>query len=186
MHNEERSRPQSTACTGCAATDCVARPLSAAQTGCFATTRFASFRCFATRLLRGLDGAHDSQDLILLIGDAMGTLLAILAFGLGFHKIWEINCNHPARTGFPVLGHIVINDSRPKISRLSRNTSAYKSVLGGFKTKIWHADFTTKHNEYAHHLVIQHWSYLPMVCIKISSQNPCFSASWFLNIMLTC
>jgi hypothetical protein len=57
---EEKIRPQSTACTGCVATDCAARPLSAAQTCCFATTRFASFRCFATRPLRGLGGARQS------------------------------------------------------------------------------------------------------------------------------
>ena len=32
-------------------------------------------------------------------------------------------------TGVSVLGHIVMNDSRSKISRFSRNMPAYKSVL---------------------------------------------------------
>ena len=49
---------QSTACTGCEATDCAARPFSAPQTCCFVTTRFASSRCFATRPLRGLGASH--------------------------------------------------------------------------------------------------------------------------------
>ena len=60
---------------------------------------------------------------------------------------------HIVRTGFFVLGRIVNNDSRSKISRFNRNMPAYKSMLSGFKTEIWHADFTTKHNEYAHHLI---------------------------------
>ena len=66
---------------------------------------------------------------------------------------------HNERTGFPVLGRIAVNDSTSKISRFSRNMPAYKSVLSGFKTEIWHADFTMKHNEYAHHLIIQYWAY---------------------------
>ena len=67
---------------------------------------------------------------------------------------------HIERTGFVVLVRIVTNDSRSKISRFSRNMPAYKSVLSGFKTEIWHADFTTKKNDYAHHLIIQYWAYV--------------------------
>ena len=55
---------------------------------------------------------------------------------------------HNERTGLPVLGRIVMNDSTSKISRFSRNMPAYKSVLSGFKTEIWHADLTTKKNDY--------------------------------------
>ena len=62
---------------------------------------------------------------------------------------------HIERHGFIVLGRIVTDDSRSKISRFSRNMPAYESMLSGFKTKIRHADFTTKHNDYAHHLIIQ-------------------------------
>ena len=80
-------------------------------------------------------------------------------------------------TGVSVLGHIVMNDSRSKISRFSRNMPAYKSVLiQGFKTEIWHADFTTKHNEYAHHLIIQYWAYVWSVripeCLDLAERSP--------------
>ena len=67
---------------------------------------------------------------------------------------------HIERTGLFVLGRIVMNDSASKISRFSRNMPAYKSVLSGFKTDIWHTDFTTKKNDYAHHLIIQYWAYV--------------------------
>ena len=67
---------------------------------------------------------------------------------------------HNERTGFPVLDRVVLNDSTFKMSPFSRNMPAYKSVLSGFKTEIWHADFTMKHNEYAHYLIIQYWAYV--------------------------
>ena len=67
---------------------------------------------------------------------------------------------HIDRTGFLVLGRVVMNDSRSKISWFERNMPAYKSVLSGFETEIWHADFTTKHNKYAHYLIIQYWAYV--------------------------
>ena len=71
------------------------------------------------------------------------------------------------RTGFLVLGRIVINDSRSEMSWFSRNIPAYKSVSSdsGFKTEIWLADFTTKHNDYTHHLIIQYWIHLQTVSI---------------------
>ena len=65
------------------------------------------------------------------------------------------------RTGFFILGRIVTNDSTSKISRFGRNMPAYKSVLSGFETEIWHADFTTKKNEYAH----RYWAYVRTVLI---------------------
>ena len=65
---------------------------------------------------------------------------------------------HIERTVLFLLGRIVMNDSTSKISRFSRNMPAYKSVLSGFKTEIWHADFTTKKNEYTHPLIIQYWA----------------------------
>ena len=43
---------------------------------------------------------------------------------------------HIERTGFAVLGRIVMNDSRSEISRFVKNVPAYKSVLSGFKTEI--------------------------------------------------
>ena len=67
---------------------------------------------------------------------------------------------HIERTGFLVLGRIVVNDSRFKISRFKRNMPAYKSVLSCFNPEIWHPDFTTKKNEYARHLIIQYWAYV--------------------------
>ena len=72
---------------------------------------------------------------------------------------------HIERTGFLVLGRIVTDDSRSKISRFSRNMPAYESVLSGLKKKIRHADFTTKHNDSAHHLIIQYWAYVRTVPI---------------------
>ena len=80
------------------------------------------------------------------------------------------------RTGFAVLARIVNNDSRSKISRFKRNMPVYESVLSGFKTEIWHADFTMKHNEYAHHLIIEYRAFLPTVPIPeyldLSERSP--------------
>ena len=72
---------------------------------------------------------------------------------------------HIERTGFFLLGRIFINDSKSEISRFVKNMPAHKSVLSGFKTETWHADFTMKHNEYAHHLITQYWVYVWTVSI---------------------
>ena len=42
---------------------------------------------------------------------------------------------HIERTRFLVFGRLVTDDSRPKISRISRNMPAYESVLSGFIVK---------------------------------------------------
>ena len=75
---------------------------------------------------------------------------------------------HIERTGFLDLGRIVMDESGSKVSRFKRNMPAYESlesVLSAFETEIWHADFTTKNNDYAHHHLIQYRAYVWMVPI---------------------
>ena len=83
---------------------------------------------------------------------------------------------HIERIWFSALGCIFNNDAGSKISRFVRNMPAYKSVLSGFKIKIRRADFTTKHNEHAHHLIIEYRASLTTVPIPeyldLSERSP--------------
>ena len=53
---------------------------------------------------------------------------------LGLTAKWLFTLNAPR--GFVVLVRIVTNDSRSRVSRFSRNTPAYESVLSGLKYKV--------------------------------------------------